>query len=35
MIAGGWIIELDIRKYFELIDHERRARFCAVGCAME
>jgi group II intron reverse transcriptase/maturase len=22
-IAGGWIIELDIRKYFDSIDHER------------
>jgi len=22
-IAGGWVIELDIRKYFESIDHER------------
>src|SRR5438874_1767886 len=21
--AGGWVIELDIRKYFESIDHER------------
>ena len=22
-IAGGWVIELDIRKYFDTIDHER------------
>jgi RNA-directed DNA polymerase len=23
MMAGGWVIELDIRKYFDSIDHER------------
>jgi len=22
-MAGGWIIEIDIRKYFDSIDHER------------
>jgi RNA-directed DNA polymerase len=23
MMAGGWIVELDIRKYFDTLDHER------------
>jgi RNA-directed DNA polymerase len=35
MMAGGWVIELDIRKYFDSIDHERLRKCCAVGYAKE
>ena len=33
--GGGWVLEVDIRKFFDTLDHGRLRRCFAAGYAME